>query len=283
MHTVGAPTSAEAHGSTEGSLLPTPAVLPQGPEAPLERAQHVFPAWATPQTCGSAGHSVPVTAQGSEWPGCTNRTELTRQVGGEMPTELLPTELTLLYTLLARPAVPSLHRRLWGLQRPPFTVPPAMFHPRGRVSRTGRAGQPLPEQPSLGLQGTSRHAVRVQLPRDWAPPASAGQAGLRAGTHTAAPGLGGLAGDPGRDPHPGTYHHFGHLGHDAPLYPPAPGGWGQRTRSQGVTHPPPPPCADHSGGLPAAPLGARLGDTCKSPRGDGTRNLSKQVGEAPPA
>lgn len=58
-----------------------------------------------------------------------------------MPTELLPTGLTLLYTLLAQPTVHSLPRRLWGATEAPFAAPrPPMFHPswEGSVEQAGQ-------------------------------------------------------------------------------------------------------------------------------------------------
>lgn len=103
---------------------------------------------------------------------------------------------------------------------PPLHVSSWLRGIRSSQARPGPPASPAAEPRLLkGTQGVRWPGVRGRPSLDsrWGgagllppPPTSPGRTGGR----RPAPGEGGL---------PRTYHHFRHLGHDAPLYPPAPG------------------------------------------------------------
>lgn len=93
-----------------------------------------------------------------------------------------------------------------GDQVKPGQARPSCLPSSRAQAAQGHSGRPLARGQGAALSGLQVGGAGLLPP----PPTSPGRTGGR----RPAPGEGVL---------PRTYHHFRHLGHDAPLYPPAPG------------------------------------------------------------
>lgn len=212
-------------------------------------------------TCASAGHGVFViatqlgcyspkaaTAHGNEWAWLRVNKTLSTKSGSGLEVATVIADCALHVHCPAHCSPPSTGGS-GGVRVAPL-LPPPTSHPtgRGQQDRSGQ-GRLFPSSQAWASEGR----CRCQLVRDQGAAAHSsrlGVAGLLPPNLSwvgRAPGgrpysctwrPRGTSEDPGQGPTqwkrtrprpPRTYHHLGHLRHDAPLYPPAPGKRRQHT------------------------------------------------------